>query len=171
MERQEILGYREEEESAGDRYLTFWADQQLFGLSIADVVQIVGIQHITRLPGVPAYVRGVISLRSDVIPVMDVRVRLEREEKEYNDRTCIIIAKIFESLFGFIVDAVDEVCEIPQGRITLPSHINAELSGGYLTGIARVESGQNKEEKVILIIDIKKLMSEEEFTKLSQAGK
>ncbi len=171
MERNEILEYRVEDESSSSRYLTFWADQQLFGLSIADVVQIVGMQHITRLPDVPAYVKGVISLRKDVIPVMDVRVRLDREEKEYNDRTCIIITKIFENLFGFVVDAVDEVCDIPQGCITLPSNINAELSGGYLTGIARVEAGQNKEEKVILIVDIKKLISEEEFTRLSQTEK
>jgi len=60
------------------QYLTFWIDSQLFGVNIADVVQIIGIQNITPIPDAPAYAKGVIDLRGSIIPVIDVRMRFGR---------------------------------------------------------------------------------------------
>ena len=157
-----------EADTVSHRYLTFWADGQLFGLPIEDVVQITGMQPFTRLPEAPDYVKGLVSLRDDLFPVIDVRLRLKRPEKEYNDRTCIIITKIIDSFFGFIVDEVDEVCNIPEEQITAPLHIDLEAVNPYLTGIAKVKAQQSKE-KIIMLMNIKKLLSEKELSQMAQA--
>ncbi|MEY8354957.1 chemotaxis protein CheW [Lachnospiraceae bacterium 54-53] len=149
-----------------DRYLTFRSDGQLFGVSIAEVVQIVGIQKITELPEYPACAKGVISLQGGIFPVIDMRLCLGRPEAPYSDRTCIIMVNIQENGFGFIVDEVDEVLDILPEQITHPPQIRSEGNDFYLTGIARVNAGLTGNEKIILIVDMAKLLSQEVFTDL-----
>lgn len=144
------------------QYLTFFSDQQLFGIPIADVVQIVGMQKITEIPEYPAYAKGIINLRSLVIPVIDIRIRLGRPEMGYNDRTCIIVANIQESYFGFIVDEVDEVTHIDPSAISQPPKVSEDTVNRYLTGIAKLE------EKIVLLIDPAKILRDEEYAALSQ---
>lgn len=148
------------------RYLTFWSDSQLFGVSIADVVQIVGMQKITELPEYPAYAKGVVSLQGGIFPVIDVRLRLGRPEAPYNDRTCIIVASIQESCFGFIVDEVDEVLDLPEEQIMAPPRIKPTDLDSYLTGITRMKTDPVGNEKIILFVDMTKLLSEEAFASL-----
>ncbi|NCC16255.1 MAG: purine-binding chemotaxis protein CheW [Clostridia bacterium] len=159
----------EDARADSNRYLTFWTDNQLFGLSIADVVQIVGMYRVTKLPGSSDYVKGVVSLRGELLPVIDVRMRLGRVEKQYNDRTCIIIIKIQHSLLGFIVEALDKVCNIPDEAITFPINANFSSENTYLTGIAKLRSVQNKEEKIIMLVNMEKLLSDKEFVELVQS--
>lgn len=84
MKVQERLdSQHQEDEEIKKRYLTFWIEHQLFGMPIAQVVQIVGIQEITELPDQPDYAKGVISLRGQIIPVIDVRIRFGKKEAEY----------------------------------------------------------------------------------------
>jgi len=150
-----------------DRYLTFKTDSQLFGVSVADVVQIVGMQEITGLPESPYYLRGIISLRGEIFPVIDMRRRLGKPDTACNERTCIIITNIQGSGFGFVVDEVDEVCDITGDEIS-PPPLSSSSGSTYLTGIARHVGGQGKKEKMILIIDITKLLREDEFASLAQ---
>lgn len=145
------------------KYLTFWTDSQLFGVPIADVVQIVGVQQITAIPEFPYYAKGVINLRGNIIPIIDVRLRLQRAEKEYDERTCIIVTSINDKSMGFVVDAVNEVSSIDSGSISPPPTIAQEQSSSYLTGIAKTESG------VLLLIDTKRLLADDEYENISQA--
>lgn len=94
------------------KWLTFWLDRQLFGVSIANVEQIVSMQPITEIPEYPVYAKGIISLRGNIIPLIDLRLRLGKQEAEYNDHTCIIIISTKSGQFGFIVDEVDAVSSI-----------------------------------------------------------
>lgn len=140
-------------EDAENKYLTFFCDNQLFGVSIDHIVQIVGMQKISPIPEAPAYEKGVINLRGSIIPVIDTRLRLCREEKEYDERTCIIISTIGETTTGFIVDGVDEVVSIEEESVT--PHQNRQIGDGneYITGIANIEG------KIVLVMDIEKLFS------------
>ncbi|MDU7336842.1 MAG: chemotaxis protein CheW [Clostridium sp.] len=151
--------YQNKDELEG-RYLTFWVQKQLFGISIDKVVQIVGMQEITELPEQPAYAKGIINLRGQIIPVIDIRLRLGKPEAEYTERTCIIITRINEKDFGLIVDEVDEVTKIVSDRISPPPQMGKDKVSCYLTGIARMGSQEKNTEKVVLLVHPGKLIND-----------
>ena len=101
------------------RYLTFFIDNQVFGIPIADVIQIVGVQEITEVPEFPTYAKGIINLRGNIVPLIDMRIRFHKEELPYNDRTCVIVTNIGSRLIGLVVEAVDEVASISDEEISL----------------------------------------------------
>lgn len=138
-----------------NQYLTFWSDGQLFAVGVRQVVQIIQTTEITPLPDFPPYMKGVISLRGEMVPVMDFRMRLGKEETVYNAQTCIIIVSMNDRSFGLIVDAVSNVETIPEQDICPPPK-QTKRDVNYLTGIA-------KRENVILILAMDYLLSEEEI--------
>ena len=144
------------------KYLTFWTDDQLFGIPIADVVQIVGVQTITKIPEFPEYAKGIIDLRGSIIPVIDVRLRLHKQEIPYNERTCIIVTNIQENLIGLIVDAVDEVANIEDENISDPPKITKDTTNAYLIGIAKLQN------KVVLLLDSEKILNDDEIVEMIQ---
>lgn len=144
------------------KYLTFYTDNQLFGVPIADVVQIVGMQDITEIPEFPSFAKGIINLRGSIIPVIDIRLRFNKAEKEYDERTCIIVTLINDVMIGFIVDAVDAVTDIENENICPPPHVSGTESSLYLTGIAKHEG------RVVLLMDTAKILSTEDILALEQ---
>lgn len=145
------------------KYLTFWTDKQLFAIPIADVIQIIGVQEITQIPEFPSYAKGIIHLRGSVIPVIDIRLRFGKDEISYDDHTCIIVTNVNGVLIGFIVDSVNEVTYIENDEISQPPAIAGGVSSSYLTGIAK------HSENVILLLDSKRLISDDQLAELSQA--
>ena len=153
-------------------YLTFWTDEQLFALPIAEVVQIIGMQHITEVPEWPAYIKGIILLRGSMIPLIDVRLRLAKAEKAYNERTCIIICSMMDRQLGLIVDEVDEVTEIPDERISPLPEVTSDPVNQYLSGIARLDKeGDSDAEKLILCMDVSKVAGAEDIKTPTSAAK
>lgn len=146
-----------DEDNLTNKYLTFFVENQLFGIQIADVVQIVDLQEIIEVPEFPKYAKGVINLRGAIIPIIDVRLRLKKVEIPYNERTCIIITNIEDSHIGFIVDSVNEVTDIYEENISEPPNIGANYVNMYITGIAKLEN------KIILLMDIKRILNEKEI--------
>ncbi len=144
------------------RYLTFWSENQLFGIPIAEVIQIAGIQKITPVPQFPAYAKGIINLRGNIIPVIDIRLRFHKPEQEYNERTCIVITAIQNKYAGFIVDAVDSVIKIEEENISPPPDISSDLINGYLMGVAKAEN------KVILLLNSGKVIYQDTGKTLSK---
>lgn len=159
----QVLNEAETAEMDG-KYLSFWTDQQLFGVPISDVVQIVGVQTITQLPEMPYYMKGIINLRGSIIPIIDARLRLGKPERGYDEKTCIIVTKIHDTLMGFVVDAVDEVTDIASDDIAYPPQISGDYTSGFLTGIAK------REKDVVLLISTKKLLGEEEVDMMAQVA-
>lgn len=146
------------------KYLTFWTDGELFGVPISDVVQIISMQGITPLPDFPDYAKGVINLRGNIIPVIDIRVRFGKPEAEYNENTCIIVTSIEDSYMGFIVDAVDEVTDLDEDNISPSPKVSKDVTNRYLTGIGQME------DKVILLLDVTKILSENELTEVHETA-
>jgi len=146
-----------DEDTLRNKFLTFFIEDQLFGISIADVVEIVGMQDITKVPEFPSYAKGVINLRGIIIPIIDVRLRLKKEEAAYNERTCIIVTNINGSYIGFIVDSVNEVTKISEEDVSAPPHMGSDYVNTYITGIAKIEN------IIVLIMDIKKMLNEKEI--------
>ncbi len=145
------------EDSLKNKYLTFDIEDESFAIPIKFVNQIIGIQKISNMPDTPHYVKGVINLRGNVIPVIDARLRFSLPEVEYNDRTCIIVMIIEDDLYGLIVDKVSEVVFIKEEQVTPP--LNKKLTKGnkYIAGIGKVG------DQVKIIISPSEILSEEVF--------
>jgi len=147
--------FEESEESLDDMYLTFVLGDVEFGINISYVTEIIGIQAITFVPELPVFVKGIINLRGQIIPVIDVRLRFQREPVEYNDRTCIIVLQIKELSIGFIVDSVASCIAITNDNILEPPTVQRNFYQKYVSGIGRIM------EKIILILDCGKLIGED----------
>lgn len=148
------------EDTQKGKYLTFSIDNEDYGIEISYVTEIIGIQDITQVPELPDYLKGIINLRGKIIPVMDVRLRFGREPIEYNDRTCIIVIDINDLSIGLIVDTVSEVSNIDEENIVPPPDIKTGFHNKYIKGIGKIE------EQVKLLLDCKKILTEEELEQL-----
>ncbi|NLN46382.1 MAG: purine-binding chemotaxis protein CheW, partial [Clostridiaceae bacterium] len=91
-----------EEDTLKDKYLTFALGKDVYGIEIRHITEIIGIQHITEVPEVPSYVRGIINLRGRIVPVIDVRLKFGKAALPYNDRTCIIVVELEALVIGMI---------------------------------------------------------------------
>lgn len=148
-EFQEVM----EEDTLKGKYLIFYLGKELYGLEICYVTEIIGIQPITALPNMPNHIKGVINLRGKIIPVMDVRLLLKKEIRDYDDRTCIIVLDINDVSIGLIVDSVSEVINIADNDITYALDMNKD-GINYVKGIAKANGD------IKLILDCQKILFE-----------
>ncbi len=155
--------YDEDEDTQKDKYLTFHLAGEDYGIEIAYVTEIIGIQKITEVPDMPPFLKGVINLRGKVIPVMDVRLRFNMEEREYDERTCIVVVDIDSTAVGLVVDEVREVADIPESQVEPPPKTGRGESSRYLKGLGKM----GDEVKILLNAD--KLLYEEELEKIGTA--
>lgn len=162
MEESETEMEEATEDTMRGRFLTFGVGQEVFGIEIRAVKEIIGIQPINTLPEVPEYIRGIINLRGRIIPVIDMRLKLKKEAAEYTDRTCIIVIETQWISAGLIVDQVEEVLSIDEENISPPPELGKDISSRYVNGIGRVD-GQVK-----LLLDCEKLFSSKETGILDQ---
>lgn len=142
----------DDEDTQEDKYLTFVLNREEFGIEIRYVMEIIGMQNITEVPDVPRYIKGVINLRGKVIPVMDVRLRFEMEERAYDDRTCIVVICIDEQSVGLIVDRVSEVLDIPKGDIEPPPKGKRGENSRFIQGMGKAG------EHVIILLNANQLL-------------
>jgi len=146
IEKQETLV-----ESQERKYLTFALGKEEYGIDIDDVREIIGIQYITEVPEMQSFIKGIINLRGKIIPVMDVRLRFGMPEKDYNERTSIIVVNIENKDVGLIVDTVSEVLDIPVKDID--SKVNEGDRENYVAAFGKVS------ESVKILLDIQKLLT------------
>lgn len=144
-----------------NRYLTFLVEDQTFGIPISDVVQIVGVQEITKVPEFPDYAKGIINLRGSIIPLIDVRLRFHKPEIPYSERTCIIVVNIDGRFIGLVVDTVDEVSTISDGEISPTPKVTSDYSANFITGVGLHNNN------LILLLDTQKILGKAEIESLA----
>lgn len=134
------------------KYLTFSLEGEEYAVGILQVTEIIGLMKIRTVPGMPHDVKGVINLRSRIIPVVDLRSRFGMPEAEPTNRTCIIIVELPHDggsiSVGMIVDSVTEVAEFTAKQLESTSHGEGHHSSKIL-GIAKYDDGQ-----VVMLLDI-----------------
>ncbi|WXR62203.1 chemotaxis protein CheW [Peptostreptococcaceae bacterium AGR-M142] len=140
------------EDDNKDKYLNFTIDNSDYAIFIGFVSEIVGMLPITEVPNQEEFIRGVVNLRGQIKPVMDVRKKFNKSDVEYDDRACIIIVDIEDFSVGLIVDTVKEVLLISESEIAVPPEFKKDIVDTYVSGI-----GQIKDETKI-ILDCKKLI-------------
>ncbi len=142
------------EDNINDKYLSFRLGEEFYGIGIKYISEIIELQKISEVPDAPEYVKGVINLRGKIIPVIDLRLKFRMPEREYDDRTCIILVRLEAGDTGLIVDTVEEVLDISEKNIDF-----TESSG---TNNANIKGIGKKEKGVIIIINAEHLIKEVE---------
>jgi purine-binding chemotaxis protein CheW len=142
------------------KYLTFNILDEVYGIEILKVKEIIAIINITKVPLVPDFVKGVINLRGQVIPVIDIRLKLGIEEKEYTMHTTIIIVEIGEMSIGFIVDKTSDVVSISSEELTQPPRFGTKIDVSFLKSMVKID------EKIIMIVNLEKIFTDNELESL-----
>jgi len=145
-----------------NQLISFEVGEEEYGLEILRVKEVIRIRQITRLPGTPPFVRGIINLRGDVIPIIDLRSKLGLAEQEYTGSTRVIVVAMEGRLLGMVVDAVSQVVRLPADQVEPPPPIAGGLSARFIKGVGKLE------ERMIILLDIDRLLSAQEKSELER---
>ena len=156
-------------EEAPSQYLTFLLSGEMFAVGILNVKEIIEYGHLTEIPMMPSFIRGVINLRGSVVPVIDLSARFGGKVTELSRRTCIVIVEVSDELgdqvsrhdIGIMVDAVSEVLDIPGSEIEPPPSFGARIRADFIFGMGKVAG------KFVIILNINKVLSVEEIALLT----
>ncbi|MDR1070893.1 MAG: chemotaxis protein CheW [Gracilibacteraceae bacterium] len=143
---------QETENTLRGKYLTFLLDEQCFGLDIEYILEIIGVQSMTRVPKIPPYIIGIMNLRGKVIPIIDMRLRFRKALREYDAKTCIVVVEVDEDVVGLVVDSIDEVVDIADDNISAPPGAANDYSGNFMKGVAQDKG------KVRLLLDCRRIL-------------
>lgn len=148
------------------KYLTFALAHEEYGLEILKVREIIGYMDVTALPQTPHYVKGVINLRGQVIPVVNLRAKFGMEAVEVTDETCIIVVETTQnqrkSSTGIIVDRVQEVLDIDGENIEDAPQFDSSVQTDFILGMAKVG------ESVKILLDIDRVLGGEVLDSLGR---
>ncbi len=137
------------------KYLTFFIGEATYGVELIHVIEIISVQNITNVPGIPTYIQGIINLRGRTVPVIDVRRKIGMPQRAYDERTCIIVISWQDSLVGLIADSVSEVVGFSSDNLSpLPEFSNVNTNK-YLSSVSKVGN------KLILNLDCAKFLADE----------
>lgn len=144
--------------------VVFELAKETYGVDISRVQEIIRFQEITKVPKVPDFIEGVINLRGNVIPVIDLRKRFDFEEIEKTNATRIIVVEVDQYTVGMVVDAVSEVVRVNENSIEPPSNIIADIDTDYLSGVCKYE------DKLIILLELSKVLSASQQAELASVG-
>lgn len=136
--------------------VTFRLGAEEFGVDIHALQEIIRMQTITRVPKAPPFVEGVINLRGQVIPVIDLRKRIGMPAATHDKSTRIMVVQLTRKTVGFVVDAVGEVKRIPSRTVEPPPPIVAGIESEYIQGVGKLD------DRLLILLDLNKLLSEQE---------
>ena len=154
----------EDEDTQKDKYLTFGLAEETYGIDIAVVIEIIGIQTITNVPEVPEYVRGIINLRGNVVTVIDTRARFGIPPAEVTDNTRIMIIESEKHVIGILVDSVAEVADLNTADIDDTPNVGTEENAQFISGVC------NRKDDLLILIDLTKLFTETEWKEVTNLG-
>jgi purine-binding chemotaxis protein CheW len=139
------------------QYLTFRLDRELFAVDIAKVREVLEFSTVTKVPRTPDFMRGVINLRGNVVPVVDMRLKLGLTQTERTVDTCVVIAEVDidgeRTILGALTDSVQEVVELDSANIVPPPRMGTRIDISFIRGMGK------REEEFVIILDIDRVFS------------
>ncbi len=145
------------------KVIVFQLEKEEYAVSVQQVGSIERIQPITRVPQTETFVKGVINLRGVITPVIDIRLRFGLEEKEYTESSRIIIVHLDDMEVGLIVDSANDVIDIAKNAIEPAPEIIGTVDTDYIEGVAKVE------DRLLILLNLQKVLTPEEINDLSTA--
>ena len=139
------------------QYVVFLLNEQIYGIEVPKIKEVVSYRKITPLPNMVGFIKGIINLRGVVLPVFDLREKFNLSETTYTPFHIIIVMEISGRAMGVIVDEISDVVELSPEEVQAPSNLPPNVQTEYIEGIGK------KEHELIVLLDVDRLLSPEEL--------
>jgi len=149
--------------AAGGEFLTFRLGTEEYGIDILKVQEIRSYEQPTRIANAPAFIKGVVNLRGVIVPIVDLRVKLNCVSVEYNDFTVVIVLNVKGRVVGAVVDSVSDVLELGAGTIKHAPEMHTSVDTSFITGIGNVN------DRMLILMDIEGLMTSADMGLINSA--
>ena len=143
------------------QFISFSVGEEEYGLELLRVKEVIRVREITWLPKAPSFVKGIINLRGDVIPIIDLRDKFGLETREQTAQTRVIVVEVEGRLMGMVVDSASQVVRIPADQIDAPPPVLGGLSQEFITGVGKIE------DKLVILLNVDAILTVDEKVALS----
>jgi len=149
--------------ATGGEFLTFTLGAEEYGMDILKVQEIRGYDAVTVIANTPPFIKGVINLRGIIVPIVDLRIKFNLGKIDYDQFTVVIILNLGTRVVGIVVDSVSDVLSLTPEQIKVAPALSAALDTRYIMGLGTVD------ERMLILVDIEKLMSSNEMALVDDA--
>lgn len=153
-----------EEKGSLQQYVTFLIGGETYGVEVLQVQEIIGMTPITFVPNSMNFMKGVINLRGTVVPVIDMRLKLNLDERQYDVSTVIIVVEVKERMIGIIVDSVSDVVSLPVNSIQDTPHFTSKIETDFVKGIGQID------ENLVIILDVSRILTTAEIKSINTSA-
>ena len=143
------------------QFISFSIGEEEYGLELLRVKEVIRIREITWLPKAPSFVKGIINLRGDVIPIIDLRDKFGLESREQTAQTRVIVVEVEGRLMGMVVDSASQVVRIPADQIDPPPPMLGGFSQEFITGVGKLD------DKLIILLNTDAILTMDEMKALN----
>ncbi|MCT8505883.1 chemotaxis protein CheW [Chromohalobacter moromii] len=143
-------------------YLVFSLGSEEYAVDILKVQEIRGYENVTRIANAPDFIKGVTNLRGVIVPIVDLRIKFNLDNIEYEGQTVVIVVNVADRVVGIVVDGVSDVMTLTSDQIKPAPEFGETLSADYLSGLGSLE------DRMLVIVDIEKLLTSEEMALVEQ---
>lgn len=151
-------------EVSGNEFLAFTLGKEEYGIDILRVQEIRGYEPVTRIANAPDFIKGVVNLRGIIVPIVDMRIKFNLGEPSYDQFTVVIILNIAGRVMGMVVDSVSDVTTLSPEQIKAAPEMGTAFDTDYLIGLGTLD------ERMLILVDIDKLMSSAEMGLIEKAA-
>ncbi len=149
--------------SDSQEFLVFSLGEEEYAVDILKVQEIRGYENVTRIANAPDFIKGVTNLRGLIVPIVDLRIKFRLDKVEYDGQTVVIVVNVAERVVGIVVDGVSDVMTLTPEQINPAPEFGATLSTDYLSGLGSLD------DRMLLLMDIDRLLSNEEVAMIATA--
>lgn len=145
-------------------FLVFSLGDEEYAIDILKVQEITGYENVTRIPNAPDFIKGVANLRGVIVPIIDLRIRFQLDRAEYDEHTVVIVVNVAERVMGMVVDGVSDVMSLKPDQIRPAPEFGVSMPVDYLSGLG------NLEDRMLVLVDVEKLLTSEEMALVEKAA-
>lgn len=138
-------------------YLTFSLGDEHYALDIMAVKEIRGYEAVTRIANAPEFIKGVINLRGDIVPIVDLRLKFNVGDATYDEFTIVIVIQVHDRMVGMVVDGVSDVIELSREERRPPPEFGVAFDSRFLVGLAKVQ------DHMVILVNIEALITSQEL--------
>ncbi|GAB3349694.1 MULTISPECIES: chemotaxis protein CheW [Chromohalobacter] len=149
-------------DTQSQEYLVFSLGSEEYAVDILKVQEIRGYENVTRIANAPDFIKGVTNLRGVIVPIVDLRIKFHLDKIEYEGQTVVIVVNVADRIVGIVVDGVSDVMTLTSDQIKPAPEFGETLSADYLSGLGSLE------DRMLVIVDIEKLLTSEEMALVEQ---
>jgi purine-binding chemotaxis protein CheW len=147
-----------------NEFLTFMLANEEYGIDIIKVLEIRGYGAVTAIANAPSFIKGVINLRGNIVPIVDLRVKFNLSNIKYDELTVVIILNIAERVIGIVVDGVSDVVTLLPEQIKSVPEFGSTFDTQYLIGLGAMD------QRMLILVDIERLMTSRDMELISEAA-